>query len=109
MRACYWLGLLVLAVLLAFAGCKGGESKGSAEKQYPIKGKVVSVDPSKPAVKLDHEDIPGLMRGMEMEFVVEDGKILQDIKTGDQVQGRLKVEAGQYIITQLEKAPAANP
>jgi Cu/Ag efflux protein CusF len=103
MKASYWLMLFVLAIPLVLAGCKGNEPKGPAEKRYPIKGKVIAVNPDKPSVRLDHEDIPGLMQGMEMEFSVEDPKVLDGLKAGDQVQGRLKVESGKHVITELEK------
>jgi Cu/Ag efflux protein CusF len=103
MKASFWIVLLVLSVSLVFAGCKGEDQKTSGAKQYPIKGKVVAVDPSKPSVKLDHEDIPGLMKGMEMSFDVENPKVLEGLQPGEVVQGRLKVESGKYVITHLEK------
>src|SRR6266851_221767 len=103
MKASHWLMLLVLAVPALLTGCAGNQSKAPAGKHYPIKGKVVAVNPDKPSVKLDHEDIPGLMQGMEMEFGVDNPKLLQGLKAGEQVQGRLKVDSGKYIITELEK------
>ena len=103
MKAVPLLWSMMLLVPLVLAGCKGGEQKGTAEKQYPIKGKVVAVDTNKPSVKLDHEDIPGLMKAMEMDFAVENAKLLEGLKPGDQVEGRLEVESGKYVITQLEK------
>ncbi len=60
--------LLLVAMLLP--GCQGG-SGGSKEKIYDVKGKVVTLDADKKTVVLDHEDIPGFMRAMEMKFVVE--------------------------------------
>jgi protein SCO1/2 len=93
----------VLATALLIAGCQGTQSKGPAEKQYPIKGKVIAVNPDKPSIKLEHEDIPGLMEAMTMEFAVQNAKLLEGLKAGDQVRGRLKVESGKYIITELEK------
>jgi Cu/Ag efflux protein CusF len=104
MKTFYWLVLCVLTIPVILAGCQGNESKAPAEKLYPIKGKVTAVNPDKPSVKLDHEDIPGLMQGMEMEFDVANAKLLQGLKVGDQVKGRLKVESGKYIITELEKS-----
>jgi Cu/Ag efflux protein CusF len=104
MKAIPWLWIGVVALPLAFAGCKGSEPATTAGKEYPIKGKVVAVDPSKPSVKLDHEEIPELkMKAMEMDYPVENAKLLEGIKVGDQVQGQLKVESGKYIITHLEK------
>jgi Cu/Ag efflux protein CusF len=98
---CFWT--VVLCVPLALAGCKGSEPTSSAGKQYPIKGKVLAVDTAKPSVKLDHEEIPGLMKAMEMDYAVESAKVLEGIKVGDQVQGQLNVESGKYLITHLEK------
>jgi len=104
MKAIPWLWTVVLCVPLAVVGCKGSEQTNSAGKQYPVKGKVVAVDPAKPSVKLDHEEIPELnMKAMEMDYPVENAKVLDGIKVGDQVQGHLKVESGKYLITHLEK------
>ena len=92
----FWITMLILA--LALAGCKG-----ATDKEYDVKGKVVAVNPDKPSVTLDHEDIPGLMNAMTMEFDVPDRKLLEGIKAGDQVQGRLKKQASGNVITQLQK------
>jgi protein SCO1/2 len=90
---------LALAFLAGASGCAGTPT----EKQYDVKGKVVAVDRQKPAVTLDHEDIPGLMKGMEMEFPVSDTRLLEGLRAGDQVQGRLKKTKDGYVITKLEK------
>ncbi len=104
MRAIPWLWTLAICVPLTITGCKGGQNSAPGGKEYPIKGKVVAVDNSKPSVKLDHEEIPELkMKGMEMEYPVENAKVLEGLKAGDQVQGTLKMESGKYIITHLEK------
>jgi len=44
-----------------------------------------------------------LMKGMKMEFPVQDAKLLESLQVGDQVQGKLKVESGKYLITGLKK------
>lgn len=98
-----WFFVLLLAAPLWFAGCKPDEPTGPAAKQYPIKGKVVAVDVTKHTVKLNHEDIPGLMRGMTMSLDVADARLLDGLKEGDEVQGTLKVESGKYILTELKK------
>jgi protein SCO1/2 len=103
MKTAHWLLLMALFVPLAFASCRGGTEKASASNQYAIKGKVIAVDAAKPAVKLDHEEIPGLMKAMEMEYSVANADLLEGIKEGDEVQGHLKVDSGNYVITDLEK------
>jgi Cu/Ag efflux protein CusF len=98
-----WFALLVLSLVIV--GCKDGgdKSKTTGDKEYDVRGKVVALDPAKPAVTLDHEDIPGLMKAMKMEFAVADGKLLEGLKAGDQVQGRLKKGDSGYVITRLDK------
>ncbi len=110
MKVSNMLWLVVLGWSLVLAGCKGdgtGTPKAAADNQYDVRGKVVAMSPSKPAVTLDHEDIPGLMRAMQMEFAVEDAKLLDGIKVGDRVQGRLKKAESGYLITRLEKRSGA--
>jgi Cu/Ag efflux protein CusF len=97
-----WLPLLLIALVVI--GCRSG-SEAVTEKTYDVKGSVVAIDPQKPSVKLDHEDITGLMKGMVMEFPAASPKVLEGLRPGDKVQGKLKVEAGNNIITHLEKSP----
>ena len=103
MKTIPWLWIVAFLIPLALAGCKGSDQRTTAAKEYPIKGKVIAVDPSKPSVKLDHEEIPGLMKAMEMDYPVENAKLLEGIKAGDQVQGQVRAESGKYTITRLEK------
>jgi protein SCO1/2 len=100
----FWLVVLPAALLVA--GCGGGgegTSRSGGDKLYDVRGKVVAVDAAKPAVTIDHEDIPGLMKAMQMEFGVEDPRLLEGIKVGDQVKGRLKKSESGYVLTQLER------
>jgi Cu/Ag efflux protein CusF len=99
--------MLALIMSLTLAGCGGATNskKDEAGKVYDIKGKVMAVnpDPEKPTVKLDHEDIPGAMKAMQMEFPVKDAGMIKGIQVGDQVQGKLEKRDSGYVITQLEK------
>src|SRR5205809_840492 len=102
MNALHWLSLPLLLALLTLSGCKH-DTTDSKEKVYDIKGKVVAVDAGKKEVTLDHEAIPGAMQAMEMPFKVEDAKILDGLKAGDQVEGKLKRTPGGDVITELHK------
>ncbi len=103
MKVVYGLWLVLLVSALPMAGCKKSEKSDKEPADYPIKGKVVAVSPEKKTVKIDHEDIPGLMEAMTMNFAVEDPKLLKGLKPGDKVEGRLKTDSGKYIITELKK------
>ena len=96
--------LPVLVVPFFVLGCRNSsDSSTDSDKVYEVKAKVVAVDAEKRTVTLDHEDIPGLMKAMTMKFPVEDAKVLEGIKPGDQIRGRLKVKSGANVITELKK------
>ncbi len=96
------LMIMVIALIpLASGGC--GRGDGDTGKTYDIKGKIVALDMEKKTVRLDHEDIPGLMKGMEMSFDVDNAKVLEGLKPGDMVHGRLNVKSGNNTITELHK------
>ncbi len=96
------LSLCGVALLFTLIGCTTNPPKTS-QQQYPVKGKILALNMEKPSVRLDHEDIPGLMQAMKMEFGVTNAKVLEGLKVDDQVDGQLKVESGKYIITELHK------
>lgn len=101
------IGLLVLAGAVIVAGCQKAPPK-AADRGYDIRGKVVAVANDKKSVTLDHEDIPGFMSAMKMEFPVADPKVLDGIAPGDQVQGRLKVTTRkEATLTALAKVEGA--
>jgi Cu/Ag efflux protein CusF len=87
------LSILALALALAL-GC-GGSS------DHPGHGVVVSVDAAKGEITLDHEDIPGLMMGMTMTFHA-DPALLAGIEAGQEVDFRVREEAGRYVVTAIE-------
>jgi protein SCO1/2 len=98
--------VLVLAVgVSAVVGCQGQSSQVAKEeaKLYDVTGTVTALDAGKKVVTIDHEDIPGLMKAMQMEFAVADPKVLDGLKPGDPVRGKLKADGGKYVMTSLEK------
>lgn len=104
MKSLHWISVLLISAPLFVAGCqKKSDSTKETDKLYDVKAKVVAVDPEKKTVTLDHEDIPGLMKAMKMKFPVQDAKVLEGIKPGDQVHGKLKVKSGDHLITELHK------
>ena len=105
MRLPHLFHLTVLLVVLALAGCSGGPSSAPGDGGYDLKGKVVALDLAKLEVTLDHEAIPGLMKAMtDMPFRVADAKLLEGIKPGDPVQGRVKKTDSGNLITALHKS-----
>jgi Cu/Ag efflux protein CusF len=105
-RAFFTTAALLATVLLV--GCRGSDDKDKTQdgkgKSHDIHGKVISMDAAKKKVNLDHDDIPGVMKAMKMEFGVTDANMLKDLKVGDEVHGTLLVKPGnEYLITQMKK------
>ena len=50
---------------------------------------------------LDHEDIPGLMKGMTMTFHA-DPSLLGGVAAGQEVDFRVREEGGRYVVTRIE-------
>ncbi|MCC7086726.1 MAG: copper-binding protein [Pirellulales bacterium] len=98
MRSAIYGGLFTVAFLL---GCQGKSQP--AAKQYDVTGKVTAVDAATQVIRLDHDDIPGLMQAMEMDFKVDQPQLLKGIGEGDRVKGRMEVRSGDYIFTNLSK------
>ena len=96
------LGFAIVVVTLTMTGCNktGNDAK---EKVYDVKSKVVAIEADKKRVKLDHEEIPGYMKAMTMFFTVEDAKMLDGLKDGDDVHGKLRVKDGTSVLIELKK------
>src|SRR5271165_6351473 len=90
MRSRQWLlGYLCAWLLLTCIAC----SKKPAGKRYELQGRVVAVDSGARAITIAHEDIPGLMQGMTMPFLVARNEdwIFGKIAPGDHVHATLVI------------------
>ena len=74
------------------AGCNWGAQSRGNEKRYPIKGIVVAVNTTDRTASIKHEDIPGYMQGMTMDFKIKNAADLEVMKPGDQITGTLVVD-----------------
>ncbi len=100
--------LLVLGISLFLSGtmfgCTSEEPEASTttksedatpengSRTFPITGKVTEVDQEDGVVNIAHEEIPGLMPAMAMDFQPKDRSLLEDVRQGDEVEGTLEAE-----------------
>ncbi|HXT62233.1 MAG TPA: SCO family protein [Pyrinomonadaceae bacterium] len=103
-----------ISVLMALAltACSWGEKQPTNEKRYPIKGIVVAVNKTEYTATIKHEDIPGYMPGMTMEFKIKNTADIQTMKPGDQITGTLVVDdiSSWIEVTAIaEGGPALTP
>lgn len=71
---------------------------------YDGKGEVTKINLELGSVELKHEDMPGLMPAMQMEFFVKDKAILKEIKVGDRVDFVVEYKHPQETIISITKA-----
>lgn len=88
-RSSLCLALLVLlsSPILFTLAC----SRKPAGKRYELQGRVVAVDVAAHQLTIAHQDIPGLMQGMTMPFIVSDKStwVFSHIAPGDFVHATL--------------------
>lgn len=75
----------VLFLLLALTACK----PKPAQEHYPFHGMILTIEPRGHSALIQHEDVPGLMKGMTMPFTIKDDKVLAALKPGDVIQATL--------------------
>ena len=105
---------IVCVALTLLTACGGGEKQNANQtpsgpaaavqtNSYHGVGVVKSLNPKAPAIEIDHEDIEGLMPGMQMEFPVTDASILNGIAVNDHIDFTLEDNAGVMRITAIKK------
>ena len=70
---------------------------------YPAKGVVTKISLESGSIELDHEDIPGVMPPMRMEFFVSEKKLLDGLKVGDKVDFVLRYKHPTETIIGITK------
>lgn len=92
-----WCLGLVLAIGLTGCGERGAESAakksaGLEDGRYAMQGQIVDVNTARGTLLVDHEEIPGFMPAMVMEFAVTPGD-LANAKAGQRLRGEIYQDA----------------
>jgi protein SCO1 len=103
---------LLFAAVLCLSACGG--KPADEGRRYELKGKIVSVDEKKGTATIEHEDIPGFMPAMTMEFPVREAGALMILKPGNRVEATLVVTDDAYwldgpIVLKLETGTESAP
>lgn len=94
---------LLVAAAFLLPACRQKEAPAGAPARYELKGQVLRVDRAERTVTITHEDIPGFMPAMTMDFVVrgKDAALLDVVGPGDEVSAVLVVPDSRYWIEEL--------
>jgi len=89
-RARRWQLVLPSLFVLLIVAC----SHPPVGKRYELQGRVVTVDPGLHQITVAHQDVPGLMKGMTMPFLVakDEDWIFRAIAPGDQIRATLVLD-----------------
>jgi protein SCO1/2 len=103
MRTARRLGLLLVLAAPFAPACRSEAKPAPDASRHPVRGRVVKVDQASRTLTLAHEDIPGFMPAMTMEFVVleKDAPLLALAHPGDEVTAVLVVPDSRYWLEQL--------
>jgi protein SCO1 len=87
----YTILLFLSALMLSACGGGGNDSSSNSAdvKRYDLRGKVISVDKIARTAKIEHEDIPGLMPKMTMEFPIRENWVWNDLVPGVEIRADL--------------------
>jgi protein SCO1 len=86
--------LLVGAAISVISGCHAGPGAPAKmeQKEYHLRGKIVSVDSAGGAVTVQHGPIPGLMDAMMMSYKLVQPNITDELHAGDTITARVLVD-----------------
>jgi len=88
--------VLLAALSFVLGGCSQKPPDDANAQRYDLKGTVVSVDRARKIVNVDHEEIPGYMAAMRMDFPLKDADALKVVEPGDTIQATLVVADTEY-------------
>jgi len=91
-----------LSRTLSVLACFALAACSASVRYYKLTGQVVSKDPAKQSLMVDHDDIAGFMDAMMMPYQVAKGTDFSAIEPGDRIQARVVVQSdGKYWLDQI--------
>jgi protein SCO1/2 len=88
--------VLSALLLLSSFGCKS-QKPATAERRFPIEGRVVAVNSAAHTLTLDHHEVVGYMKAMVMDYPVRDAWVFNVVHPGDTVQATLVVADDAHL------------
>jgi len=103
--------LLILFFTLFFTACQKAETQTASTdaKRYTLKGKIVSVDKAKKKATITHDEIPGYMDAMTMDFPIREDWVWEDLTKDAEIRADLVVDKDGYWLEKIGIVAAPNP
>jgi len=94
---------------LIFAACHAAGCQKEAPEtatRYSVRGIIREISPDRHEVTIKHDNIPGFMDAMTMEYRVKSPNILDGRKIGEEILFQLDVSPSDFYV---EKIAPVNP
>lgn len=100
----------VLLLALMAVACGGGDDAPKpvsepGETLYTVRGTILSRRASDNTVFMDHEEIPGFMAAMKMDYAVRGADVNSLPADGKRIEAKLHVTKRAYWITDVKQIP----
>lgn len=90
-----YISLFILSIFL-FTTCSAPPKEAPKDpanvKRYELRGRIVSVDRQNKTASIDHDEIPGFMDSMTMDFPIKEDHVFEELKPGVEIQAELVVD-----------------
>lgn len=93
--------LFCVALLLLACARKAPESKEPLKK-YAMRGEVVQLDPEHQVATIKHEDIPGFMGAMTMDYGFRDKSDFAKLHKGDRFSATLFSQGDDFWVGEVK-------
>ncbi len=105
---------ILIMLMGILTGCSAEESEtgtavaGAAEEQtYPLEGRIISRDPGKNELTVDHEEIPGYMAAMTMPYQVRGQNVADLPADGTEITATVHATEEAYWISDVQPVGGA--
>ena len=96
---------VVLLLVVSACGTSDKQTEAleapSSAAFYAAQSVLLAKLPDGVRVRIAHEDIPGLMKGMTMSFAVADTSLISTVQVQDSIRFTLKSDEGERFITDM--------
>ena len=86
---------------VALAAAEKSADAPAVIQRHPLRGVVTAVVADQSALRIKHEEIPGVMRAMTMQFKV-DAATLKAAKVGDAITGLMSRQGDVWVLEEAK-------
>jgi protein SCO1/2 len=111
-----WMSIALACGLFGICGCHSHSNRGasntsasSSQKQYSVRGKVISVDAKDGVISLDTDAIPGFMEAMTMAYTLANPSEASELHPGDLITAKLQITGQGAVLSDINVIQHANP